>query len=70
MITDSYKTANQSIAKHCKKMSELLLVKIDIKRVYEGTEFEDDQGNVAIHFCLFDSRTQESRVSIFQLAYN
>ena len=49
MITDSYKTANQSIAKHCKKMSELLLVKIDIKRVYEGTEFEDDQGKSNIH---------------------
>ena len=40
---DDYKNANLTISKNCKKISEMLLVKIDGKRVYDNLEFEDEQ---------------------------
>lgn len=42
-IVDDYKNANLTISKNCKKISEMLLVKIDGKRVYDNLEFEDEQ---------------------------
>jgi hypothetical protein len=33
------------ISKNCVKISEMLLVKIDGKRVYDNLEFEDEQVN-------------------------
>ena len=44
---DSYKQANLTIANDCKQISEMLLVKIDGKRVYNNLEFEDEQ----VSFC-------------------
>ncbi|XP_074657783.1 dynein axonemal heavy chain 2-like [Tubulanus polymorphus] len=44
-IVDDYKKANADVSNYCKKISELLLVKIDSKRVYENMEFDDDQGH-------------------------
>lgn len=40
---DDYKNANLTISKNCKKISEMLLVKIDGKRVYDNLEFEEEQ---------------------------
>lgn len=40
---DDYKNANLTISTNCKKISEMLLVKIDGKRVYDNLEFEDEQ---------------------------
>ena len=42
-IVDEYKNANLMISKNCIKISEMLLVTIDGKRVYDNLEFEDDQ---------------------------
>ena len=42
-IVDSYKGANLNIQSNCKNISELLLVKIDGKKVYENLEFDEDQ---------------------------
>ena len=42
-IVDDYKNANLTISKNCKKISEMLLVKIDGKRHYENLEFEEEQ---------------------------
>ena len=42
-IVDDYKNANLTISKNCKKISEMLLVKIDGKRVYDNLEFEEEQ---------------------------
>lgn len=42
-IVDDYKNANLTMSKNCKKISEMLLVKIDGKRVYDNLEFEDEQ---------------------------
>ena len=44
-IVDDYKNANLTISKNCKKISEMLLVKIDGKRVYDNLEFEEEQVN-------------------------
>ena len=44
---DDYKNANLTISKNCKKISEMLLVKIDGKRVYDNLEFEEEQVNYA-----------------------
>lgn len=44
-IVDDYKNANLMISKNCVKISEMLLVKIDGKRVYDNLEFEDEQVN-------------------------
>ena len=37
-IVNDYKQANSSISNDCRKISELLLVKIDGKKVYENLE--------------------------------
>eukprot|EP00794_Sanderia_malayensis_P010712 gene10712-11859_t len=42
-IVDSYKNANHAIALNCKTISEMLLIKIDGKRVYDDLEFGEDQ---------------------------
>ena len=42
-IVDDYKNANLTISKNCKKISEMLLVKIDGKKHYENLEFEEEQ---------------------------
>ncbi|XP_076804743.1 dynein axonemal heavy chain 2-like [Clavelina lepadiformis] len=42
-IVDDYKRANMSVARNCRKISELLLVHLDGKRIYEELEFQDDQ---------------------------
>ncbi|XP_066267393.1 dynein axonemal heavy chain 2-like isoform X1 [Branchiostoma lanceolatum] len=42
-IVDDYKAANLTISRNCVRISEMLLVKIDGKRVYEDLAFEDDQ---------------------------
>ena len=45
-IVDDYKNANLTISRDCKKISEMLLVKIDGKRVYDNLEFEEEQVSV------------------------
>ena len=47
-IVDDYKNANLTISKNCKKISEMLLVKIDGKRVYDNLEFEEEQVNLDV----------------------
>lgn len=42
-IVDEYKNANLTISNNCKKISEMLLVKIDGKKHYENLEFEEEQ---------------------------
>lgn len=42
-VVDSYKGANMNISQTCKNVSEMLLVKIDGKKVYENLEFDEDQ---------------------------
>ncbi|GFR64149.1 dynein, axonemal, heavy chain 2 [Elysia marginata] len=42
-VVDAYKNANQNISIMCVKISELLLVKIDPKVVYEKMQFDEDQ---------------------------
>ena len=42
-VVDNYKTANLTIARTCKQLSETLLVRIDGKKTYENLEFEQDQ---------------------------
>ncbi|XP_059156869.1 dynein axonemal heavy chain 2-like isoform X2 [Physella acuta] len=42
-VVDSYKLANQNVSSMCVKISELLLVKIDSKVVYENLQFDEDQ---------------------------
>lgn len=43
VIIENYKASNRAIGGSCRKMSETLLVKLDGKKVYEGTEFESEQ---------------------------
>ena len=43
MVIDNYKFSNRNIGSHCRKISDMLLVKLDGKRVYEGNEFEMEQ---------------------------
>ena len=45
MIIDNYKSTNRNIGSSCRKISEMLLVKLDGKRVYDGSEFEVEQYN-------------------------
>ena len=40
---DNYKSSNRAIGASCRKMCELLLVRIDGKKVYEGEEFASEQ---------------------------
>ncbi|XP_071951094.1 dynein axonemal heavy chain 2-like isoform X2 [Antedon mediterranea] len=42
-IVDDYKMANLTISRNCQMISEMLLVRIDNKRIYEGMEFDDEQ---------------------------
>ena len=42
-VVDSYKGANMNISQNCKSISEQLLVSIDVKKVYENLEFDEDQ---------------------------
>ncbi|KAF6038526.1 hypothetical protein EB796_003167 [Bugula neritina] len=42
-IVNDYKHANSSISNDCRRISELLLVRIDGKKIYENLEFDDDQ---------------------------
>lgn len=45
MIIDNYKSTNRNIGDSCRKISEMLLVRLDRKRVYDGGEFEVEQHN-------------------------
>lgn len=42
-MVDDYKNTNTAIVQSCKRISELLLVSIDSKKVYENNEFEEEQ---------------------------
>lgn len=42
-LIDSYKTSNRFIARQCRGMSSLLMVKLDGKKVYEEDEFQREQ---------------------------
>ena len=42
-IIDDYKSSNRNIGTNCRRMSEVLLVKLDGKKVYEGNGFEVEQ---------------------------
>eukprot|EP00795_Rhopilema_esculentum_P016694 gene16694-8141_t len=42
-IVDEYKSANLMVANDCKTITEMLLVNIDGKRVYDNLEFEEEQ---------------------------
>jgi len=42
-IVDEYKNANLMVASDCKTITEMLLVNIDGKRVYDSIEFEEEQ---------------------------
>lgn len=42
-IIDNYKSSNRNIGSSCRRISEILLVRLDGKRVYEGSEFESEQ---------------------------
>ncbi len=41
----NYKLSNRKVGMNCRKMSELLLVKVDSKRVYEADSFLTEQKN-------------------------
>ncbi len=43
LTIDNYKASNRAIGGSCRKMCELLLVRMDGKRVYEGKDFEEEQ---------------------------
>ena len=40
---ENYKASNRAIGARCRKMCEMLLVRMDGKRVYEGREFGEEQ---------------------------
>lgn len=42
-MVDDYKGANQEISTMCVKISELSLIKIDNRKVYENLEFDEEQ---------------------------
>ncbi|KAL3846382.1 hypothetical protein ACJMK2_017380 [Sinanodonta woodiana] len=42
-IVDNYKGANMEISSKCVDISEMLLVKIDSRKVYENMEFDEEQ---------------------------
>ena len=42
-FVDNYKAANVKILETCQNISELLLMKIDNKKIYENLEFHADQ---------------------------
>lgn len=43
ILIDSYKSSNRFIARQCRQMSSLLMVKLDGKKVYEESEFQLEQ---------------------------
>lgn len=43
IMINNYKASNRFIGANCRKMSEMLLVRLDGKRVYEENEFEKEQ---------------------------
>ena len=42
-IVDEYKNANAMVANDCRTITQMLLVNIDGKRVYDNLEFEEEQ---------------------------
>ena len=42
-VIESYKSSNRNIGQHCREMSEMLMVRVDGRRVFEGDEFELEQ---------------------------
>ncbi|KAK3095642.1 hypothetical protein FSP39_017066 [Pinctada imbricata] len=42
-MVDDYKGANMDISAECVKISEMLLIKIDNRKVYENLEFDEEQ---------------------------
>ena len=42
-VIESYKSSNRNIGQHCREMSEMLMVRLDGRRVFEGDEFELEQ---------------------------
>lgn len=45
LMVDEYKAANLAVSKLCAQISELLLVRVDGKKVYGDLEFQEDQQN-------------------------
>ena len=43
LMVDDYKGANMEISTECVKISEMLLIKIDPRKVYENLEFDEEQ---------------------------
>jgi dynein heavy chain len=54
LIVDDYKGANIEIGSQCVKISELLLIKIDPKRVYADMDFDTYQVSIikVLRYCL------------------
>lgn len=66
LIVDGYKGANIEIGAQCVKISELLLIKIDSKRVYADMDFDTYQVSIYIkvlRYC-FSSRLSLNRFYI------
>ena len=42
-VIESYKSSNRNIGQHCREMSEMLMVRLDGRRVFEGDEYELEQ---------------------------
>ncbi|CAG5134523.1 unnamed protein product, partial [Candidula unifasciata] len=68
-IVDSYKIANDNISVICVKISELLLVKIDHKVVYENLQFDEDQAKHREHTSKKLKEMHESIVATLNLSF-
>ncbi|CAL1538804.1 unnamed protein product [Lymnaea stagnalis] len=68
-VVDGYKQANQNISLMCVKISELLLVKIDSRVVYENLQFDEDQAKHREHTQKKLKETHESIVSTLRQSY-
>ena len=44
-VIEDYKSSNRKVGKHCKEISEMLMVKLDGKRIFEGEEFQQEQAH-------------------------
>uniref|UniRef100_H2ZI79 Dynein axonemal heavy chain 2 n=1 Tax=Ciona savignyi TaxID=51511 RepID=H2ZI79_CIOSA len=68
-VVDDYKQANMQIAQSCRKISELLLVHLDGKRIYQvpELEFQDDQFR---HRNNVQKRLEEIHMNILQTMKN
>ena len=42
-VIESYKSSNRNIGQHCREISEMMMVWLDGRRVFEGDEFEQEQ---------------------------